>query len=479
MSETMPPKTAPMRPRVSQASRGAQERAARQPEGPSAESLHPVANRRPRVPGHSALTGGSAERAPAVPAPAPVWRARRTRQVLAATALLALAACAQDGIDADLRGFTALGFDTSTAARGAVQSRPAPDSRGVISYPTYQVAVAQSGDTVSSLAGRVGLDATELARYNALQPATQLNRGEVIALPRRVSEPATTTRPAGAASSSPTGTVAGAPSEQVDITSLASSAIERAAPAGAAPGAAAATTTAPAATPAARSTGAEPVRHKVTRGETAYSIARYYNVPVKSLAEWNGLSGDLSVREGQFLLIPLASASATSTASVSQPGEGSPTPTPPSATRPLPKETPPKASDPVDTSAAPNLGASRSAASAASTLAMPASGSVVRAYVKGKNDGIDIGAAPGSAVKAAAAGTVAAITKDTDQVPILVLRHDDGLLTVYANIEGISVAKGDSVKRGQTIAKARAGDGTVHFEVRKGYDSVDPMPYLQ
>jgi len=51
---------------------------------------------------------------------------------------------------------------------------------------------------------------------------------------------------------------------------------------------------------------------------------------------------------------------------------------------------------------------------------------------------------------------------------------------VYAGVDGLKVAKGDRVKRGQTIAVVRAATPAfVHFEVRKGVDSVDPMPYLQ
>jgi murein DD-endopeptidase MepM/ murein hydrolase activator NlpD len=64
-------------------------------------------------------------------------------------------------------------------------------------------------------------------------------------------------------------------------------------------------------------------------------------------------------------------------------------------------------------------------------------------------------------------------------VPIVVVKHPDNLLTVYANVDGITVKKGDTVKRGQNIAKIRDGDSNyVHFEVRKGFNSVDPMPYL-
>ena len=99
---------------------------------------------------------------------------------------------------------------------------------------------------------------------------------------------------------------------------------------------------------------------------------------------------------------------------------------------------------------------------------------------EGKSEGIDIKAAAGTAVKSADAGTVAAITQSADGVPIVVVRHDENLLTVYANVTDVSVAKGDQVSRGQNIAKLRSGnDAYVHFEVRKGFDSVDPLPYLQ
>lgn len=391
-----------------------------------------------------------------------------TRALLTGAALLALAACEKDGsFDADLRNFGRGGFDTSAAARQATAARPAADARGVISYPNYQVVVARQGETVAGVAARLGLDAAELARYNAVAADAVLNKGEVLALPQRVAEPAGSTA---------SGTAAGA--ERIDITSLASSAIDRAATSPSASAAPAAT----AAPVPGRATGAEPQRHRVVRGETAYSIARYYNVSAKALAEWNGLPSDLSVREGQYLLIPVTTGAppAPATAALTAPGAGSPTPEPPSAAKPLPAETPPKASTPVDRSAAPDLGAGRTAASSGSKFVLPVAGAIIRPYAKGKNDGIDIAAAAGTPVKAAAAGTVAAITKDTEQVPILVLRHEGGLLSVYANIDGISVQKGDTVSRGQTLAKVRAGGQPyLHFELRKGYDSVDPVGYLE
>lgn len=382
------------------------------------------------------------------------------------TALSALSACVTDtsAIDWDLRQN---GASTAEAARAATAPRPAPDARGVISYPGYQVAVARTGDTVASVAQRIGMPVAELASYNALPAEAPLNQGEVLALPRRVSEPAGGTATAGAMV--PSGGNAGG---SIEVTTLAGAAIDRAS------GSTAPATTAPVVAPG----GVEPIRHKVVRGETAYTIARAYNVSAKSLAEWNGLGPDLAVREGQYLLIPVAMGEAppSATAVVTPPGSGSPTPEPPSAAKPLPKEKTTPAAKPAEgTPDSPDLSKQRTAASA-SKFAMPAEGSIIRGYVPKKNDGIDIGAAAGSPVKAAGDGSVVAITRDTNQVQIIIIRHADNLLTVYANVDGIKVAKGDTVKRGQTIAAVRPGSPAfLHFEVRKGSEAVDPMPYLQ
>jgi murein DD-endopeptidase MepM/ murein hydrolase activator NlpD len=234
----------------------------------------------------------------------------------------------------------------------------------------------------------------------------------------------------------------------------------------------------------------EPLRHQVKRGETAFTIARTYNVSAKALADWNGLGPDLVVREGQYLIIPTGAAAATepevveTVETVAAPGTGSPTPQPPSADEPLPdEETVPAAQAEAEAEEAkpesPELAEERTEASAAD-FAMPTDGKIIRPYSKGSNDGIDIAAPAGTAVRAAAAGSVAAITADTSGTPIIVLRHDGGVLTVYAGVDGVTVAKGDTVARGQTIAKVKAGDPAfLHFEVRIGAESADPMGYLQ
>ena len=399
--------------------------------------------------------------------------------LLAGAACVTLAGC-QQPLDLDMRGIGG-GFTTANAAQAPLAARPLPDDRGVISYPNYQVAVARRGDTLADVAARVGLNAATLAKYNGIDPAVPLRKDEIIALPTRVTEP-----------SPSTGALATGPIQPVDISTVAGGAIDRApATPGVQTTALAPATAAPAAPKA--QTGKEPIRHKVERGETAFTVARLYNVPAKDLAEWNGLGADFAIREGQFLLIPVPSqnppkaAPAQTAAATTLPGAGSATPTPPSATKPLPAEKIAPAATVTPTTASAPAAAQKPVADVGQTtkpaatgkLVRPVNGTIIREYSKGKNEGINIKAAPGTAVKAADAGTVAAITKSADGIPIIVVRHPDNLLTVYANVADVSVAKGDTVSRGQSIAKLRSGDDSfVHFEVRKGFDSVDPNPFL-
>jgi len=426
-------------------------------------------------------------------------KAERTRRAApgawlgaAGLAALLLAGCDQSGdLDWDLRR---TGFSTADAARAATGARPQPDSRGVISYPQYQVAVARPGESVQAMAGRLGIGAAALARQNALSVDSVLRGGELLVLPERVA--------AGVGGGDGAGTIA--------VTPLGP----------AAPAAAAA--------PAAMA-GPEPVRHTVQRGETAFSIARLYNLPVRTIAEWNGLPADMAVREGQVLIVPApqtitqaaapapvgpgpsmppvqvpatvapsasapaplpppvvtpttppppaAQASAGTGTGTSAPGQGTATPPPPSASQPLPQTNPAPAGTAPTTPPVADMAGQRTQRA---SLAMPVQGRVIRAYQRGRNDGIGIGAPAGAEVRAAAAGTVAAITRDTEQVPILVIRHENNLLTVYANLDNIRVERGARVTRGQTIATVRRGDPSfLHFEVREGLESVDPMPYLQ
>lgn len=371
----------------------------------------------------------------------------------ACAAIAALSSCGPNGgFDPDLRGWVPGNLNTSEAASRAAP-RPAADARGVISFPNYQVAIAQKGDTPATIAARLGLNAGELASYNALPADAQLQSGATLVLPKRVAAGA----PVGAATTSTTGLVndpfAGQPAKST----------------------AAATSPAPTAKPST----AQPKQHVVAAGETAWSISRKYGVSVQDLASWNGLPQSMNVRIGQRLMIPVAGqAPAQTAAATTAPGSGSPTPKPPSAAEPLPDEQTTPTAEPVNKPEGTDLGATRTAASTGSgRFQMPVNGAIIRVYEKGKNEGIDIAAGSGTSVKAAGSGSVAAITRDTAGVPIVVVRHSGGLMTVYTGLDKLNVSKGDTVSAGQGIGTA-GNAGFVHFEVRRGFESVDPEDYL-
>jgi lipoprotein NlpD len=357
----------------------------------------------------------------------------RLRPLMLATAsIFALAACETN--------FDHIGPGLKRKPVETTAPRPKADVNGVISYPSYQVVEASQGDTVSDIALRVGIEPSALARHNGLDPEHVLHRGEILALPQRVE--------------------AGAVRTGFDITTIASNAIDRADDTDG--------STAP------NQSGIEPIRHRVERGETVYSISRLYGVSVTALADWNGLGSDLTVRDGQFLLIPVVR-SAGASGDVSQPGQGSTTPVPPSASQPLPRNvTPAKVPD------SPNLQQFDNANS--TTYQMPVTGKIIKSFSKksGGNDGIDIAASAGSTVVAAQKGTVALVSKSVGQSTIVLVRHTGNIISVYSNIVSPSVTKGQSVKRGQPLGKIAEGTPSfLHFEIRRGTESIDPMPFFK
>ncbi|WP_434286541.1 LysM peptidoglycan-binding domain-containing protein [Celeribacter sp. SCSIO 80788] len=382
------------------------------------------------------------------------------RLMFAGCAALALTACDKP-IDFDLRGMTDA-FSTAPAANEAkTVSKPTPNAQGIVSYPNYQVAIAKRGDTIASVAARTGLPAGDLARYNGITEDVTLREGEVIALPRRVDGTSGTTR---------AGTIA--TGERIDITALAEEGLSNAQT-----GQTTTTSTTMTQTTASDPIeGMEPVRHQVQRGETAYSIARKYGISVRALADWNGLGSDLEVTEGRYLLIPVKASEVTTQEVETEPGQGSPTPTPPSASEPLPD---PAAAQPApaETKPAADLGATQTSTTA--EMAKPVSGAIIRDYDKTKSKFILFAATAGTPVKAAKDGTVKLISTNADGVKIMVIDHGNGLQTAYSFIDDIAVNKGDSVKRGQTIAKVTANEfNALQFMVFKGTQTVDPTPYL-
>ena len=102
------------------------------------------------------------------------------------------------------------------------------------------------------------------------------------------------------------------------------------------------------------------------------------------------------------------------------------------------------------------------------------------------HDGVDIRAAAGTAVSAAAAGTVRSVEEDGRLGVTVVIDHNNGYVTTYASLHPeVSVMAGDSVSAGTVIGAvgntslAEAGVGAhLHFSVSRDGEMVDPEVFL-
>ncbi|WP_026790257.1 M23 family metallopeptidase [Pleomorphomonas oryzae] len=100
-----------------------------------------------------------------------------------------------------------------------------------------------------------------------------------------------------------------------------------------------------------------------------------------------------------------------------------------------------------------------------------------------RNDGINIEVPEGTPIKAAEGGQVIYAGNELKGFGNLVLvKHPNGFVSAYAHASEVLVQRGDSILRGQTIAKVGATGNVsrpqLHFEIRNGNRPVDPLPYL-
>lgn len=259
-----------------------------------------------------------------------------------------------------------------------------------------------------------------------------------------------------------------------------------AAPASAAPAAPAV----PAVPVAKVAAAAAPGVHFVNRGDTLASIARHNHLSVAELARANNLDPSAKLKLGTKLTVPAARTAAVApAASVAQPAAGAALP----ATRVASAAAPQQSARLVQATAniedkgedAP-VKASE-ATGALPTFRWPARGKVIASYgakTNGKsNDGINLAVPEGTPIKAAEDGVVAYSGNELKGYGNLILvRHSNGYVTAYAHASELLVKRGDSIKRGQVIAKSgqsgEVASPQLHFEIRKGSTPVDPLQFL-
>ncbi|MFK4382762.1 peptidoglycan DD-metalloendopeptidase family protein [Bradyrhizobium sp. USDA 223] len=256
----------------------------------------------------------------------------------------------------------------------------------------------------------------------------------------------------------------------------------------------------PAAKPVA-AVAAPPSTHFVNRGDTLASIARKNRISAAELARANGLDPSAKLKLGTKLTVPGAKTAAVAApvaaapiaaapvAGTLQPVAAAPAPVTKVATAAAPVQSArlAQATSNVEEKAAETPAKAAEATGALPTFRWPVRGKVVTSYgakTNGKsNDGINLAVPEGTPVKAAEDGVVAYSGNELKGYGNLVLvRHSNGYVTAYAHASELLVKRGDTIKRGQVIAKSgqsgEVASPQLHFEIRKGSSPVDPLQFL-
>lgn len=235
--------------------------------------------------------------------------------------------------------------------------------------------------------------------------------------------------------------------------------------------------------------------YTVVSGDTLSAISRRTGVSADAIKRANNLDSGL-IRIGQSLTIPAGGAQPPATQVASAPQQPSRTDPVQTASTPAPQQpsTPQRAQE---AAYAPAAAASSIESAARDTAAVapnstgvgkmrwPVRGRVISNFGSGASgDGIDISVPQGTPVMAAENGVVIYAGDGLREFGNTVLvRHDDGLVTVYGHASDLKVARGEKVTRGQQIATSgmsgNADTPKLRFEVRKDSSPVNPASYLE
>ena len=234
--------------------------------------------------------------------------------------------------------------------------------------------------------------------------------------------------------------------------------------------------------------------HVVKSGDTLMNLSRRHNIAPAQLAAANNIPVTTQLKIGSKINIPGGRAVAAApapqvVAEAQKPAAAAlvPAAKPVTVASAEPQQKARVASETADIPEAQSPVKAAEATNALPTFRWPVRGRVITAYGaknNGKqNDGINVAVPEGTPVKAAEDGVVAYSGNELKGYGNLILvRHSNGYVTAYAHASELMVKRGDTIKRGQIIAKSgqtgEVGSPQLHFEIRKGSSAVDPLQFL-
>lgn len=388
--------------------------------------------------------------------------------------------------------------------RGALPETQQPSSDAITTGATPQEATSRprgwsgegaprvrlsSGETIYSVSRRYGVPAEEIMRVNNITDASRVTPGQELIIPgysRGGNVPVAPAQLQQASNPTPS-----------DPRYTERSLNEQAALLGQ-------QSSASAPQPAAQTASGS---YTVKPGDTLSRVSRETGLSVAQLRQYNDISGD-TIRVGQTLslgsgVVQQAAApqqatgtdpqqtAATPPATQSQSIERAAAPAPAQVETGPASYTPPAQeadNQEVSSQVGNEVAAVTPEATGIGKLRWPVRGQVITPFGAQdgnvRNDGIDISVPEGSEIRAAENGVVIYSGSGLREYGnTALIRHDNGLVTVYGHASELLVNRGDTVTRGQVIAKSgmsgTAQQPKLHFEVRENATPVNPTTFLE
>jgi murein DD-endopeptidase MepM/ murein hydrolase activator NlpD len=199
------------------------------------------------------------------------------------------------------------------------------------------------------------------------------------------------------------------------------------------------------------------VYHVVERHQTLYRICKTYGVDIKEVTSLNGITDPSKIQTGQRIFIPGAKKVLKVEIYID------------------------------DVVAEPSEKEREKVAYKKPNFIWPVEGKITDAFndtESKRHQGIDIPSPLGTPIKASSSGTVIYSSNTIKGYGnLIILRHSEEFVTVYAHNQMNLVEEGSWVERGQTIGKVgqtgRATGPHLHFEIRRNNKGVDPLLFLK
>ncbi len=224
---------------------------------------------------------------------------------------------------------------------------------------------------------------------------------------------------------------------------------------------------------------------RAKKGERVYNVADRINVSSKKISVYNGLSENYQLSQGEILAIPLDALPDKNDNSINIAKVASDAINNVKNKQEVQVAEELKQVDENNTNEMENTNDSKISTKTDELITKPymkpIEGEISSpfAYDANGNQGINIKGPEGTPVKATNDGTIVLVSRGVNQPTVVLIRHDNEILSAYSNISDVNLTKDDKVIRGQIIGVISSEADHLHFEIIKGSERIDPIGFIE